>query len=230
MRILAVDTATEVCGVAIMIDGRLAVESITSQGLAHARGLMVNIRAALAQADMPLDTVDGFVASVGPGSFTGLRIGISTIKGLVAATGKPLVGISTLAVLAHQAPEEAQWVCAMIDARRSEVYWSLYYRGDCGFQRTCDEQAGRAERVLDTLKDPCLFIGNGAQRYATNILESARHPVMFADEKRNTLGPGTLARLGMQRFEQGLYEDPHRFGPVYLRKSDAQKKGDRGDE
>lgn len=223
MRILAVDTATEVCGVAIMVDGSLVTESTASQGKTHAQGLVDNIRAALVTAGMTMGDLTGLVVTRGPGSFTGLRIGISTVKGLAAATGKPLVGISTLSVLAHQSPDNARWVCPMIDARRSEVYWSLYERRAGCMVRVHAEQAGRPEQIKVAPDGPCLFIGNGAQRYAATIEQCAPYPVMFADQHCHAPQPGTLARLGMQRLQQGHCDDPRFFTPVYLRKSDARK-------
>lgn len=224
MRILAVDTATEVCGVAVFVDGEGVTASITSREQTHAQGLMAAIRAVLNQAGIAVTDLDGFAVSRGPGSFTGLRIGISAVKGMVAATGKPLTGVSTLAVLAHQATGEVRRVCPMIDARRSEVYWSVYEKGADGLQPVCAEQAGRPEKVMDLLPGPCLFIGNGARRHASLIQERAPRPVMFADDHGNTLRPQTLALLGMQQLKEGLGEDPQGFSPIYLRKADAKKK------
>lgn len=223
MRILAVDTATEICGVAIMIDEEIVTESITPQGRTHAQGLLETIRWALVEAGTTIADLTGLVVTQGPGSFTGLRIGISTVKGLAAAIGKPMVGISTLAVLAHQAPDSAHWVCPMIDARRNEVYWSLYERQASNIVRAHREQAGIPEQIKESLDAPCTFIGNGARRYATRIEQCLPYPVTFADEQCDIPQPGTLARLGMQRLKRKQFDDPHSFSPVYLRKSDAKK-------
>lgn len=223
MRILAVDTATEICGVAIMIDEEIVSESTTPQGRTHAQGVMDTIRRALVQSGTTVADLTGLVVTRGPGSFTGLRIGISTVKGLAAAAGKPIVGVSTLAVLAHQAPDSAHWVCPMIDARRNEVYWSLYERQAGSILRVCPEQVGIPEQIKEKIDQPCLFIGNGARRYATRIEQCLSFPVLLADERCDIPRPGTLARLGMQRLKRNQFDDPHPFSPVYLRKSDAKK-------
>ncbi|MDA8138672.1 MAG: tRNA (adenosine(37)-N6)-threonylcarbamoyltransferase complex dimerization subunit type 1 TsaB [Desulfobacteraceae bacterium] len=225
MRILAVDTATEVCGVALLIDGQIAVEQIISQGLTHTRTLMMSIQSLLIEAGLDLAEVDGLAVSRGPGSFTGLRIGISTVKGIATATGKPIVGISTLAALAHQAPVTTRLICPMIDARRGEVYWSLYERADVGLVSLNAEQVGKIDQVLPKLKEPCLLIGNGAQRYATEIKAKASDKVAFAEDGLNTLRAGTLATLALPQFESELLDDPSLFGPIYIRPSDAQPSG-----
>lgn len=222
MRILVVDTATEVCGVAVSVDGRLVAELIMDQGTTHTQVLMDNVRAALHQANLEVGMLDAFGVTRGPGSFTGLRIGVSTVKGLAAATGKPLAGVSTLAVLAHQAGQGPDSVCPMIDARRGQVYWSVYHRQDGGLERTVGERAGSAGEVAQFINGPCLFIGNGARLYAKVLQERLKHPAVFAGAEEHAVRPGILAQLALHRIEQGLYEDLHRFTPVYLRKSDAE--------
>ncbi|MEJ2037554.1 MAG: tRNA (adenosine(37)-N6)-threonylcarbamoyltransferase complex dimerization subunit type 1 TsaB, partial [Desulfosarcinaceae bacterium] len=126
MRILAVDTSTEACAVALTQGEQLLGEITLGHGQTHARFLMQAVHDLFSLTGTALNDVQGFVVGRGPGSFTGLRIGISTVKGLAMAAGKPLVGISSLSVLAHQASGKQVLVCPMLDARRKEVYWTLY--------------------------------------------------------------------------------------------------------
>jgi tRNA threonylcarbamoyladenosine biosynthesis protein TsaB len=110
----------------------------------------------------------------------------------------------------------------MIDARRGEVYWSIYQRTHSGLVERCAAQAGSADQVFKILNEPCLFIGNGAQRYAQALAAASNHGISFAGDELNTLRAGTLARLGLQRFDEGMSDDPQRLGPIYVRPSDAQ--------
>ncbi|RJQ78559.1 MAG: tRNA (adenosine(37)-N6)-threonylcarbamoyltransferase complex dimerization subunit type 1 TsaB [Desulfobacteraceae bacterium] len=222
MRILAVDTATEVCGVALWEDDHITAEIRMSQGKTHTQTIMTAIEAVLEKGRLAPNSLDAFVVTQGPGSFTGLRIGISTVKGLAAATGKPLVGISTLAVLAHQAPDGTPWVCPMIDARRREVYWSIYRRQDNALVQAAPERAGKMADVRLGGEGGCLFIGSGARLYAQALQERWPQAAHLADDKQHDLRPGVLASLGAQRLGQGFTEDLHRFTPVYLRPSDAE--------
>jgi len=222
MRILAIDTATPMCGVAVLEDGHVLVELRISQGQTHAKSLLHGIRCALEMAHLEMKMLDAFAVTQGPGSFTGLRIGISTVKGLALATGKPLVGISALAALADQAPEGAAWVCPMIDARRSQIYWSLYHRQGSGLVRIVAEQVGAPLDVARHVDGPCLCIGNGAGAYEALLREHLPFGMLGAGPGLNAISPAAVARLAWQRLQQGAREDVHRFAPVYLRKSDAQ--------
>lgn len=222
MRLLALDTATAVCGVAVHVDGHLIAQRVIHQGLTHTKVLMTTIDSVLQQSGLDLTDLDALVVTKGPGSFTGLRIGISTAKGLSMATGKPLVGISTLSVLAHQAPVGTDWVCPMIDARRSEVYWALYQREGDLLRQVMAESAGPVHDPLKAIKGPCLFIGNGAKQYAEAITEQSVHAVHMASMQSHTIAPGVLAGLGQKRMEQGVAGTLDSLTPVYLRKSDAE--------
>jgi tRNA threonylcarbamoyladenosine biosynthesis protein TsaB len=222
MRILAVDTATEVCGVAVWEDDRVVAKMCADQGATHTRVLMESIRSVLDTCGLNPADLDAFVTTRGPGSFTGLRIGISTVKGLAAALSKPLVGVSTLAVLAHQAPAGTPHVCPMIDARRHEVYWSVYRRNDTGLVPVEPERAGTLDDVRLGGQGECLFIGNGAGLYAQALQERWPQRARLADAGLHALQPGVLASLGAQRYLAGDIEAAHGFSPVYLRKSDAE--------
>jgi tRNA threonylcarbamoyladenosine biosynthesis protein TsaB len=221
MRVLAVDTATEICALALWEDGRIAVQTRLNRGTNHARVLMQAIHEVFERSGISPGDLDAFVVSRGPGSFTGLRIGVATVKGLAAAAGKPIVGVSTLAMLAHQAPGITPLVCPMIDARRGEVYWSVYRRTNTGLVMLSPEAAGAPEQVRIEGRQPCLFIGSGARQYAS-VLQQRPTGTVLAEAAQHDPDPGTLARLGGMLLMQGYTEDVHRFTPVYLRKSDAE--------
>jgi tRNA threonylcarbamoyladenosine biosynthesis protein TsaB len=225
--LLAVDTATESCGVAIMVDGRVRAALRLSHGQTHARFLMQAVDSALMLSRMTLSDIDVFAATRGPGSFTGLRIGISTVKGLAFGMGKPIVGVSSLEVLAHQAIGCAPLVCVMLDARRSEVYWCFYKQRHDFLSPITDEQVGPVKELLDRLDGPCVAIGNAALLYADQLHAKAGQAIQLAPAVCHEIQPDTVAQLAWHRFQQGSMEDPDGFVPVYLRKSDAQINRDK---
>lgn len=226
--LLAVDTATEICGIALAIDGRVQAELILSRGITHTQSILSAIDAVLHITGLTTGDVDAYAVTRGPGSFTGLRIGISTVKGLAFATEKPMVGISSLAVLAHQAPGSADLICPMMDARRNEVYWSLYRRKNDGMGPILAERVGAAIEVAGAIQETCQFIGNGVPSYRSVLQKGLTYPAQWAGSESNNLRPAVLARLAWQRLQEGKTDDPRTFEPVYLRKSDAELrwKGD----
>ena len=131
MKILAVNTATPACGVAVVNEGTVSAHAVINSRETHARQLMPMIDRVLESCDLAVADLDGFAVVRGPGSFTGLRIGISTIKGLAAASGKPLTGISSLEALAYPFTACPDPICALIDARKNEVY-ACWYRHHTG--------------------------------------------------------------------------------------------------
>jgi tRNA threonylcarbamoyladenosine biosynthesis protein TsaB len=226
--LLAVDTATEICGIALVVDGRIHAELMLSRGITHTQSVLSAIDAVLAISGLTAGDVDAYAVTRGPGSFTGLRIGISTVKGLAFATAKPMVGISSLEVLAHQAPDSADLICPLMDARRNEVYWALYRREKDGIKAIMAERVGPATEVADAIQAPCQFIGNGVPTYRSVLRKKLTYPAQWAGSALNNLRPAVLARKAWQRLQEGKTDDPRTFEPVYLRKSDAELhwKGD----
>jgi tRNA threonylcarbamoyladenosine biosynthesis protein TsaB len=221
--LLAVDTATEIGGVALLIDGQVKSELILSQGVTHSRSIMAAIDAVLDINHMDIDGIDVYAVTRGPGSFTGLRIGIGTVKGLAMAAAKPLVGISSLAVLAHQAPAISDMVCPIMDARRNEVYWTLYQRdGKGSLNPVMDEQVGPVSTVAESIEWPCCFIGNGVSPYREELAQLLGEPMQWGDDTSNGIRPSVLAKLAWQRIVNGDNDDIRAFSPEYLRKSDAE--------
>jgi len=136
MKILAVDTATMSCSVAVVEAGCLKAELIQATGETHARHLMTMIDNVLQLSNETMAGIEGFGVTIGPGTFTGLRIGLSTVQGLALAESKPIAGVSSLDALAAQVMatpgESRSLVCALLDARRKEVYHRLYRTGAKG--------------------------------------------------------------------------------------------------
>jgi tRNA threonylcarbamoyladenosine biosynthesis protein TsaB len=222
MRLLAIDTATSICGVALAYHGSVAAAVSLDTGQTHTRTIMDTIMSTMRFCGIGPQQINGFAVTQGPGSFTGLRIGISTVKGLAMAMDKPMIGVSTLEALASQAHTACKLICPMIDARRHEVYWTLFRRHKGKLVALLPEQVGPAEKAVEQIDASCCFIGNGALAHR-HTLEPLVHTVcQWVSEDESRLHPGAVARIGWRLFNSGQSVDPALFAPVYLRKSDAE--------
>jgi tRNA threonylcarbamoyladenosine biosynthesis protein TsaB len=180
-------------------------------------------------AHLDLRELDGFAVTRGPGSFTGLRIGISTVKGLALATGKPVAGVSTLDALAYQFPSFPDYVCPLLDARKGEVYTALY---KCiphmTWEKVADDRAIGPREWLMQIEGACLFVGDGATLYKNLVKEIIGEQARFAPPYLNTVRASVVAHIGMEQIERGEVGDVAFLVPHYIRKSDAEIKLDKG--
>jgi len=224
MKILAVDTATKSCSVAIVDEESLLAEMTVVNEQTHSKHLLEMIRFVIKLSGFNISDLDGFAVTRGPGSFTGLRIGISSVKGLAAAQGKPIVGVSSLDALARQVSFSPYLISSLIDARRDEVYSSRYRFKDGNLIKEGKEQAVSPGDALDEINEPCIFVGSGAVLYRKVIKDKLGEYAYFAQAYENTIRASTVASLSMDRFEKGDTEDAETFVPNYIRKSDAQLK------
>jgi tRNA threonylcarbamoyladenosine biosynthesis protein TsaB len=222
MKIIAFDTATESCSVALVEQSRLLAEISLINTETHSRHLASLIRDVCRLAGIELGDIDGYAVTRGPGSFTGLRIGISTAIGLAQASGKPLAGVSTLHTLAAQATAPLQSVCPMIDARRGEVYFSTYRHVEHDLIAQQPEQVSRVQDAIETISEPCIFIGSGAALYQAEISDRMGEAAQFASKINHIIRAATVATLAQKKLVGGETDDVMNFRPTYLRKSDAK--------
>ncbi len=222
MKILAIDTATPSCSVALVNDDLLLGENTLVNDLTHSRHVMVLIQQVLDMSGVTVSEVDGFAATHGPGTFTGLRIGMSTVKGLADAGDKPVAGVSSLAALAWQA-DPSLLICPLIDARRNEVYFAHYRFENGQLKEVTPETVGPLEVAIRDIETPCCFIGSGASLYDDFIRQRLGRLAIFATCFQNTIRASTVAHLARERlanYDPG--SDRDRFLPYYLRPSDAE--------
>jgi tRNA threonylcarbamoyladenosine biosynthesis protein TsaB len=222
--LLAIDTATRSCSVGLLSRDRVLAEAHRADGQTHSRHLMAMIDDVLAQCRSAICDLSAVAVTIGPGSFTGLRIGLATAKGLAVAADVPMVGVVTLEALARQAAEpDAEMVCPLIDARKGEVYGGFFDPGTDGVPR----MRGRLfvcppERALAKIERACLFIGDGALLYRERIRRGIGPLARFAPEKDHVIRAATVGRMARQTLEAGGGCDPGRLAPLYVRKSDAE--------
>jgi tRNA threonylcarbamoyladenosine biosynthesis protein TsaB len=223
MILLAVDTVSRSCSVALVDrQGPISQSALVSRET-HSRHLMGLVSAILTASGVDLESVGGFGVTVGPGSFTGLRIGISAVKGLAAATGRPVVGISSLAALA----EPFRWldglVCPMMDARRNEVYAGLYRAENGVLVPVMTERAVLPETLLADINGDCMFVGDGAVAYRELISQKIGGRARFAAPYCSQVQAGVVGYLALRKFERGETMPGRDLVPAYLRRSDAER-------
>ena len=222
MKILALDTATTSCSAAIVDDGLACAELATVNDLTHSKHLMNMIDTVCDISGLKITDMDGFAVTIGPGSFTGLRIGISTVKGLAWSLNKPVVGISSLDALAWQCIPAPYPVCTMLDARKQEVYYSRYCFQDGELIKDRSEQVVAPAEAINDIREPCLFIGNGANLYKEEILEKLGELAHFAGWNQDIIRASSVAGLSFERFVHHQTDDVALLVPHYIRKSDAE--------
>jgi tRNA threonylcarbamoyladenosine biosynthesis protein TsaB len=225
MRILAVDTATQTGSVAVLEDDTLVAEVQVTSSKTHAKRIMCAVDCTLRMAGIEVGEVDGFAVTTGPGSFTGLRIGISAVKGLAFATGKPVTGVSTLDALSHQFPWCPSLICPVLDARKAQVYTALYRgRRDGDWEKVVSDRAVNPRPWLIQIEGSCVFVGDGAVLYKDLIEDILGPRARFAPPYLNALRASVVAHVGLKQIQGGQAVEVGRLVPYYIRKSDAEIK------
>jgi tRNA threonylcarbamoyladenosine biosynthesis protein TsaB len=219
MKILAVDTSTTSCSVAVVDRYELLAEMTIVKEQTHSKHLMEMIHAVIGFAGLATSALDGFAVTRGPGTFTGLRIGISTVKGLAVASGRPIVGISSLDALARQSASPSHLICPLIDARKGEVYYSRYRVHDGVLKKEIVEGVLPPWQAVNDIEEPSLFVGSGARLYRGLLKEKIGKWADFGKPDQHTIRASTVARLGMERFAKTDIDDVDTLAPRYIRKN-----------
>ena len=222
MKILAVDTATTSCSVAVVDKKSLLTEVTLFKEQTHSKHLMNIIDRVIVTSGLKISELDGFAVTKGPGTFTGLRIGISSIKGLAMATGKPVVGVSSLEALATQAFLSPYLICPLLDARRGEVYFSRYRFQKGRLKAEIEENVLTPLAAISDIDEPCIFIGNGAMIYRDMLLDKMGKLAHFAHPIQHTIRASTVGFIGMDNLKNAEVKDIYTLSPHYIRKSDAE--------
>ncbi len=223
MPLLAFDSAASHCSVAVVSSRNVLGEVSAKDTQTHSRHLMDRIHRVLSECRLKLSDMDAFAVTRGPGSFTGLRIALSTAKGLAVAMGKPVVTVSTLDALAFQAADARTLICPMLDARKGEVYFSR-----CRFEggelvRLTEASVGPPEAAVSGIDSPCLCIGEGALRYQEAISRKLGSLARFPARQDHAICASAVGFLGFIRLKQKKGADPGQVTPVYLRGADVRK-------
>ncbi len=231
MKILAVDTATQTCSIAICENLSLLAESTLFRRQTHSRHLLEMIHQTINMSGTELDEIDGFAVTRGPGSFTGLRIGLSCVKGLAYAKDKPVVSVSSLEVLATQAAinissrgPDSVILCPLLDARKKEVYFTGFKKDNDRLVQVQPEMGLPPENLPRHIKGHCILMGDGAVLYRDLLTRLFKEHALFLPLQHNYIRAHSIAILSLERFKKGSFDDLSSLAPEYIRKSDAECK------
>lgn len=222
MKILAVETSTPAGGAALLDGERVVAEYTLNIRVTHSERLMATVDRLLRDAAWELRDLEGLALAIGPGSFTGLRIGVSTVKGLALALGIPVAAVPTLDALAARLPFAAYPVCPALDARKGEVYASLYRPAGERMCREWDYLALAPEALCDRLQEAVIFLGDAVDTFGALFAARLGANAHFAPADRRLPSPATVGVLGHGLLLAGGTVDPAGLTPLYLRPSEAE--------
>lgn len=226
MKLLLIDTSGPVCGVAVLADGVIRYECAVQNKLTHSVNLLPMIDGALEATGMSLKDMDRLAVVTGPGSFTGVRIGVSAVKGMAHGAGKPCVGVDALEALAAGACMTDALICPVQDARAGQVYGAAFSAGMPPV-RALDNMAEKLpafiEKALAVADGRKLcFLGDGVKTYEKNIVEILGDRAVFPPVHMRYLRPASVAALAQQHADQAV--DYLTLMPVYLRAPQAERE------
>ncbi len=224
MLVLALDTSTSRGSLALVADDRLIAEYTLESSASYLNRLLAGIDHLLQETEKTIREVNLIVVSSGPGNFTGLRLGLSTAKGLALAIGCQVIAVNTLDALAANFPYATLYVCPVIDAKKHEIYAAFYHfqaiTGQCVGDYLLLPPAALAARIIE----PTLITGPGLERYGSLFQEMLGDLAVLPPPEFRYVRAGVLARLGVQQFAAGVIPDMDKLTPFYLRSADAELK------
>lgn len=230
MKILAVDTSSAVAAVAVTENTKLLGEYTINHKKNHSQKLMPMIREIMDSLELSAGEIDVYAASSGPGSFTGLRIGITTIKAIAFAAGKPVVSVPTLDALAYNVPETQSIICPIMDARNNQVYTALY-KYEKGEQVKMTEYMGvsilELTGIVKGKNQKAVFVGDGVEVHRELLQIELGDSCGFLPESMALQKGSSVAQLAYLKASGGMLEDCFEMTPFYLRKPQAEREYER---
>lgn len=220
MRILGIDTSSLTASVAIMEDEVIKGEISFTSKLTHSQTIMPMIDEVLRGASLTPKDIDIFACANGPGSFTGLRIGIGTAKGLSFGTDKKAVGVCTLEALAHNITFFDGYICPIMDARRNSVYSAVYKSDGKGIALVREPQLIEVSKLCASLNDKCIFVGDGVHIYKEEIFKALGENSYFAPPQNCLPRASSVCRAAL--FKEAV--SPEALDVLYLNKPQAERE------
>lgn len=228
MKVLSIDSSSKVATAAILEDNILLGEYVLNNKKEHSVILLPMIENLLKDCNLSIDDIDGYVVSKGPGSFTGLRIGMATIKGMSFGSNKPYISLSSLEGLAYNLINFDGIICSVMDALRENVYAAVYKSINNTLEPLLNPTSMELSDLLDYLKkynEKVIFVGDGVIKHKEYILNNFTNPI-FPPDSFNIIKASTIAEIGINKLKQGLSDNPN-SGPVYLKKPQAERERER---
>jgi len=224
MKILGIDTSTDICGIALTEDKTLITEFRSNIKRAHAEKIIGAIDRVLSDVQLKINEIDGIAISIGPGSFTGLRIGLAAVKGLALATNLPVVAVPSLDGLAYQAYFWPAQVCPLVKAQADEAYTALYHFQNGQLIRKSDYQLVMLDALHDLIKQKTLILNAGMKNLPDFIIGELTQLVEVAPPEYCMPGGYTVAISGFEKFSQQNIAAIDSLEPFYLKDFKVKKK------
>lgn len=227
MKLLALDSSGLVASVAIVTEDTMLAEYTLNFKKTHSQTLLPMLEEVVKMVELDLSQVDAIAVTAGPGSFTGLRIGSATAKGLGLALEKPIVAIPTLEGLAYNLCGTDKLVCPMMDARRNQVYTGLYEFAGNELKIVLEQTAVAVNEILEEINrlgKEVIFLGDGTAVYKDIIDDMIKVPYTFAPVHMNRQRAGAIGALGLRYFQRNQTQTAAEHEPVYLRLSQAERE------
>ena len=225
MIVLSIDSSSLVTTVALLKDEYILGEYTLNFKREHSVILMDKVQMLLKDCEVDIDEIDGFVVSKGPGSFTGLRIGMATVKGLSMGSNKPYLSISSLDALAYSLVNFDGIICPIMDALRDSVFTCMYKSSNGELSKIIDYSALSLDELVEVLQqkdEPVIFTGDGVYKYKEYLLEKLPN-AKFAPNHLSVVRASALGELGMELLRKGQYDDMN-SSPLYLKKPQAERE------
>ncbi|MCL2508961.1 MAG: tRNA (adenosine(37)-N6)-threonylcarbamoyltransferase complex dimerization subunit type 1 TsaB [Oscillospiraceae bacterium] len=230
MKVLAVDSSAVTASAALAEDGKILAEFFQNNGLTHSQTLMPMVKAVLDFTGTDVRGIDLFAVTNGPGSYTGVRIGTSAVKGMAGVCGKPCVGVSTLLAAAHNLSDRDGVICAAMDARCGQVYTASFLSDGKNIERLTDDDAipiselgGLLDELTKKFKKNVIFVGDGAKICYTNLSELLPDAAIASEQLRYQRTSGVLSAVfGHELYRQAVRAEE--LTAVYLRPSQAERE------
>jgi len=223
MWILGIDTSSPKGSIALTLKDKIISERSLANKASFSKYLFSSLDSILQEVNLEISKIDAFAVSIGPGSFTGLRVGLSTALGLSLAQKKPVIPIETLYAMAHTIPVTEFVICPILDARKGEVYTSFFqYDNNKQLCQLVEDRAIKPEILINEIKKPTIFFGTGVDAYEGVLKKKLGHIAIFNQCYLNTVA-GSAAILGGEKFEMGEGQRvSNQLKPKYIRHSEAE--------
>ena len=226
MKILALDTSGMNCSACIINEEKVIADFNINTGTTHSQTLMPMIDSMLRYSDVSLDDIDVFACSIGPGSFTGLRIGIATIKAFALSNKKAVVGVPSLVGLAYNISNFDGIICSILDAKNDNVYAALFkYENDkpVMIENYITDTIDDLIENLKTKNEKVMFVGDGSVSFKEKLIESLNEKAYFAPLHLNNQLSTSIAKAALEKASLGETENCDTLMPMYLKKSQAER-------
>lgn len=217
MKVLGIETSSTLCGVAIVDEGEPVAEYRLNIRNVHSEKLVSAIERVSADSQVGFNRLGGIAISIGPGSFTGLRIGLSVAKGLAFSLGLPIAAVPTLEALASQLPQTPYLICPLLRARKDELYTAFYKNINGKLERVRDHKILTLPQFIAEVDTEIILLGEGADWYKDILIEGLRGKAVFAPKTCSLPSPLSVAQLGWERLKRGEIANLETLEPLYLR-------------